>query len=607
MRKTLLVVLIALMTGGVFAQKISYNLSFPNITHHEANISLTVSGVKEKNAIFRMSRSSPGRYATHEFGKNVYDVKAFGQNNKPLTLTRLDGDVYQVSGHSGFIRLEYTLYANYPDGTYAGIDATSIHLNIPATFMWIKGHDNAPIDVKFNIPADRNWSIATQLRPTQDPTAFSAPNFQYLMDSPVKIGELIWKEWKQKNPNGKEYTIRLALEAKASDSLVTAFASKVRKITEQAQAVFGELPDYDFGTYTFIASINPWVEGDGMEHRNSTMITIPDNFDGSNNLLGVFSHEFFHCWNVERIRPKTLEPFNFEKSNMSNELWFAEGFTQYYGNLIMERSGNMAEERYYNIIGGQAGTKMLSPGAQRFSPITMSNHAVFVDAGSAVDKANYSNIFTSYYSYGASIAMALELELRTRFNLSLDNYMAAVWKKFGKPEAAYNVAGLEEVLAQVTKNKSFATDFFQKYIYGHEFLDYAPLLAKAGFSLKKANAGKAWVGNFSLNDEKGLKIESNTVLGTPIYNAGLDIDDLILSVGGKAVQKEADWKAVLAAHKPGDELPIEYEHRGTKISTKMILAENPSLTIVPFEKDGKTAAAEALNLRKQWLGAQPVK
>ncbi|RYY21395.1 MAG: M61 family peptidase, partial [Chitinophagaceae bacterium] len=122
----------------LFSQKISYIVSFPNINHHEASISLTVSGLVQKNAIFRMSRSSPGRYATHEFGKNVYDVKAFDRTGKTITLNRIDGDVYEVPGHDGFVRVEYTLFANHPDGTYAGIDASSIHLNGPATFLWLK-------------------------------------------------------------------------------------------------------------------------------------------------------------------------------------------------------------------------------------------------------------------------------------------------------------------------------------------------------------------------------------------------------------------------------------------------------------------------------------
>ncbi|WP_127130081.1 M61 family metallopeptidase [Pseudoflavitalea rhizosphaerae] len=604
MKKSLSLFFSLLVILSLQAQQISYSVSFPNITHHEAQISLNVTGIgtKQKTAVFRMSRSSPGRYATHEFGKNVYDVKAFGRNNKPLTVTRIEGDVYEVQHTDGQIRLEYTLYANHPDGTYAGIDATSIHFNMPAAFMWIRGYDKTPIAIKFNIPEGKQWSIATQLKPTKDSTAFTAPGLQYFMDSPTKIGSLTWKEWSLTNPSGKSYRIRFAFEGNSSDSLLTAFTNKVKRITEQSMAVFGELPDFDYGTYTFIASINPWVKGDGMEHRNSTVISIPINFDGNNELLGVFAHEFFHCWNVERIRPKTLEPFNFEKSNMSNELWFAEGFTQYYGDLLTERASCMTEDDYLRVVSGLINTKSNTQGAKRYSPVEVSRHAVFVDAGVAIDKSNYVNMYTSYYPYGAAIALALDLELRSRFNnLTLDNYMTAVWKKSGKTEIPYNVDGLQDVLAQLTGSKQFASGFFSKYIKGHEPLDYAPLLEKAGLLLKKANEGKAWIGNVQWKDgANSLTIASNSVNGTPLYNAGLDVDDQILSLNGKPLRKQSDLTGLLKSHKPGDKLDIEYEHRGNKTSTKIILGENPAFIVVPAEKP----SAASIEFRKKWLGSR---
>lgn len=604
MKKSLSLIFSLLVILSLQAQQISYSVSFPNITHHEAQISLNVTGIgtKQKTAVFRMSRSSPGRYATHEFGKNVYDVKAFGRNNKPLTVTRTEGDVYEVQHTDGQIRLEYTLYANHPDGTYAGIDATSIHFNMPAAFMWIRGYDKTPISIKFNIPEGKQWSIATQLKPTKDSTAFTAPGLQYFMDSPTKIGSLTWKEWSLTNPSGKSYRIRFAFEGNSSDSLLTAFTNKVKRITEQSMAVFGELPDFDYGTYTFIASINPWVKGDGMEHRNSTVISIPINFDGNNELLDVFAHEFFHCWNVERIRPRTLEPFNFEKSNMSNELWFAEGFTQYYGDLLTERANCMTEDAYLRVVSGLINTKSNTQGAKRFSPVEVSRHAVFVDAGVAIDKSNYVNMYTSYYPYGAAIALALDLELRSRFNnLTLDNYMTAVWKKSGKTEIPYNVDGLQDVLAQLTGSKQFASGFFSKYIKGHEPLDYAPLLEKAGLLLKKAHEGKAWIGNVQWKDgANSLTIASNTVNGTPLYNAGLDVDDQILSLNGRPLRKQSDLTGLLKSHKPGDKLDIEYEHRGNKTSTKIVLGENPAFIVVPDAK----ANTASLEFRKKLLGAK---
>src|SRR5687767_4354378 len=121
--------LTVLSISHTYAQKINYVVSFPNIVHHEAHISLAASGIPAGKAIFRMSRSSPGRYATHEFGKNVYDVKAFDQSGHPMAINRVDGDVYEVPKQNGFVRVDYTLYAAYADGTYSGVDQSSIHLN----------------------------------------------------------------------------------------------------------------------------------------------------------------------------------------------------------------------------------------------------------------------------------------------------------------------------------------------------------------------------------------------------------------------------------------------------------------------------------------------
>ncbi|MBE9463015.1 M61 family metallopeptidase [Dyadobacter subterraneus] len=583
------------------AQKISYNVTFPNIAHHEAQIDVTITGATQNQLLFRMSRSSPGRYATHEFGKNVYDVKGFDQSGKPVSVLRVDGDVYQVNAVNGFAKVRYTLFANYLDGTYAGVDPNSIHLNMPATFMWVKEFENAPIDVTFNLPEGKNWTFATQLKPTEKVNLFTAPNLQYFMDSPVKIGALTIKSWTLSNPDKKPYEFRLALEVDSNDSLTTIFAAKVKKITQETQAVYGEFPAFDYGKYTFLASINPYVKGDGMEHRNSTMIALPTKFDGSNNLLGVFSHEFFHAWNVERIRPKSLEPFNYEKSNMSRELWFAEGFTQYYGELLLKRADFVTVEDFASgVLTGLVSTKENTPGAKRISPADASCMAVFVDAGVAVDKTNYPNTYTSYYPYGASIALALELELLNR-KLTLDDYMKAVWLKLGKPETPYVISDLQAVLESVTGDKAFAAGFFKKYIYGHESYDYAPLLQKAGFFLKKQFDGQAWIGNVRYKQNSELVIAANTTIDTPLYKGGVDIDDQILKLDGKSVKKEADIKAILDAHKPGDEIELEYLHRKDVILAMIKLVENPKLVVLPNEKADLPLGDGAVAIRKRWI------
>jgi len=588
------------------AQKISYNVSFPNIAHHEAQIDVTVTGATQNQLLFRMSRSSPGRYATHEFGKNIYDVKAMDQTGKQVYVLRLDGDVYQVNTSNGFAKIRYTLFANYPDGTYAGVDQNSIHLNIPASFMWVKELENSPIEVNFILPESKKWIYATQLKPTEKANVFTAPNLQYFMDSPVKIGALIMKSWTLTNPDHKSYEFRLALEAEAKDSLATIFADKIKKITEETKAVFGEFPAFDYEKYTFLASINPYVKGDGMEHRNSTMIALPTKFDGSDNLLNVFSHEFFHAWNVERIRPKSLEPFNYEKSNMSRELWFAEGFTQYYGELILKRANFTTLEDFAGMVSSLVNTKENTPGAKQISPAEASCMAVFVDAGVAVDKTNYPNTYTSYYPYGASIALALELELLNR-KLSLDDYMKAVWLKLGKPETPYAISDLQQILENVTGSKTFAAGFFKKYVYGHESYDYAPFLQKAGMFLKKESEGKAWLGNIRYKEKSELVIAANTTFGTPLYLAGVDIDDQILKLDGKAVKSESEIKTILEGHKPGDEIVVEFLHRKDVIMGMVKLTENPRLTVILNEKADLPVSEAALVLRKRWLESKIAK
>lgn len=602
MKKLVLFSITVLLLTGARAQKLSYKVSFPNAIHHEAHIELTASGIPAKPAIFRMSRSSPGRYATHEFGKNIYDVTASDQSGKAIIVNRIDGDIYEVPKHNGTVTIRYTLYGNYADGTYAGVDPESIHLNMPASFMWMKGMDNAPITISFDLPKENKGMIATQLIPGDKPNSFTAPGLQYFMDSPTKIGDLTFRQWSVRNATGKAFNMRIALESNVTDEQADDLAGKVKRIVEEARMVFGEFPDYDYGSYTFIASVNPFVQGDGMEHRNSTMISVPMPTFNANAVLDVFSHEYFHNWNVERIRPKTLEPFNFEKSNMSNELWFAEGFTQYYGDLLLARAGLKNDKSHLQTLAFLVYTKQNTPGAQYYSPVQASKHAVFVDAAVSIDKNNYANMFTSYYTYGAAIALALDLEMQTRYGKKLDAYMQAMWQRFGKTEIPYTIATMQEALATVT-DAGFAAEFFSKYIKGHEPVDYASLFAKAGYELKKSAAGKPAIGINTLTNEQGnLIIASSTTKGSAAYEAGLDINDEILKLDETSVKSPADINNFLQPKKPGDAVVVTFKHRNVEKQAGLILNEQDFPLIVSVEDSGKPVTEGMKKIRASWFG-----
>lgn len=606
MKKFLGTAIVTLFSLPALAQnEISYTVSFPNAIHHEAEISMLIPNVPAGALNVRMSRSSPGRYATHEFGKNVYNLKAFDGSGKPLPLKQPAGDVYEIPNHGSSVKITYTLFGNWIDGTYAGFDETHAHMNIPATFAFPVGMDNRPRLVKFNYTGKQNWKVATQLMPRADGTYF-APNLQYFMDSPTEIANYKTASWQVKNTDGKVQTIHLVAHSDDDQKTIDNYAEMLKKMVDEHLAVWGEFPTYDYGNYYFLQDVYPSNAGDGMEHRNSTSIVqrTPKIAGYESNLLGTFSHEYFHSWNVERLRPKTLEPFNFEHSNISDELWLAEGFTQYYGNLLLTRAGLKTSDNAVQTFNGLVNAVLLSPGARNFSPIEASRYAVFADAGVAIDQTNKVNIFTSYYTYGAATALALDLLLRSEFKLTLDDYMRALWKAYGKPEIAYTVPDLEKILAMLTKNPAFAADFFKKYIYGTEKNNYASLLLNAGLVLRKANPGKAYTGfgNIGAIDDK--IILEQTQIGTAAYQAGLDVGDILLTIDGISVKNGPDAVKITSDHKPGDSVAITYLHRGEEKTTRLTFTENPILEIIPIEKTGGTLTPAMQSFREKWLTSQ---
>ncbi len=594
--------------NAVLAQKdtVYYEVNFPNAIHHEAQISLSLNNISDKVLTFRMSRSSPGRYATHEFGKNVYAVKALDAAGKEVAITQVAGDVYEVQNPPAALKITYTIFGNWVDGTYLAIDETHAHLNMPATFMWVLNREQSAVSVTFNDLEKYNWKVATQLKTTSKSQVFTAPSLAYFMDSPTELAAFKTAEWQLKNPDNTTQKIMVMSHTADKQTVVDGFAKMLERLTKEEQAVFKELPNYDYGEYRFIHDVNSDNDGDGMEHRNSTIITeTADKISGNEtDMLSTFSHEYFHSWNVERIRPKNLEPFNLQQANMSDALWFAEGFTQYYGELLIKRAAFKTVDDYTKTLSGLLNNVLLAPGAATFSPVQMSKYAVFADAGVAVDKTNQLNIFTSYYTYGAVMALALDLQLRAQFSLTLDDFMRLTWKKYGKTEVPYTVNDLQTSLAELT-NKAFADDFFTKYINGIEKPDFALLLQNAGLYTQLAASGKATAGYANLVEtENGLKLASGTLKGSALYNAGLDDGDEILSLDDKPVKTINDYKSVVQSRLPGDEINVIYNHRGNKKIAKLTLQENKSVVVKNAESLNLPISKKQKKFRNQWLESQ---
>ena len=600
MKKLLLTtLLISCLTSFLISQTYNeYEVSFDNRVHHEANIKVTFSNLENKVLEVRMSRSSPGRYAVHEFAKNVYSVKATDGKGKELAVTRSNPHQWDIAGHDGTVVFEYTLFANRAGGTYSGIDETHAHLNIPATYVWARNYDHRPVKVKYNLPAGSNWKVATQMKDLGNDT-FYTPNTYYFMDSPTEIADFHLRERMVDGQN-----IRLALHTSATDSEVDAYFEELIGIVEQQAAVFGELPDFDFGEYTFLSCYVPNAGGDGMEHRNSTYVVSgkPNDRPLGSTSMGTISHEFFHAWNVERIRPASLEPFSFEDANMSGELWFAEGFTSYYTNLIRARSGSITAEQYVNGLGGAVSYVINAPGRKYFNPIEMSYRAPFVDAASSIDPDNNSNIFISYYTYGSVLGLALDMSLRTMDNgKNLDDFMKHVWKTQGKPEIPYSVRDLQARLAEYA-GESFANEFFSKHIFKSEMPDYERLFKKMGVVFQNPNAGAPTLNAFVRVREGVGQLAQNAIVGTPLYEAGIEKEDKILSINGTALStfQGRSVDELIADKKPGDVIEVEIDRWGTKMTKKVTIAETQNMR----SSWDANANAAAQKRREEWLKAK---
>ncbi|MCU6455330.1 PDZ domain-containing protein [Sphingomonas sp. A2-49] len=584
---------------------VQYDVAFPNAVHHEAQVTATFRGVPAGPLRVQMARSSPGRYAIHEFAKNVYAVSAKDGAGRPLTLDRSDPYGWTVApGHDGTVVVTYTLYGDWGDGTYAQIDATHAHLNMPATFLWARGWDDKPIRVRFR-PFDPKWRIATQLPAAKGTNTFWAPNLQYFMDSPTEISDFALREWPVTDALGKRYLVRLALHHTGSEADVDAYVAKVRRVIAQHYALFGQAPRYDYGTYTFIADYMPQIAGDGMEHRNSTIITDRRGLAEANFAqINTLSHEFVHSWNVERLRPAELEPFDFTRANPTPSLWFAEGFTQYYGPLMIRRAGESSVDDFLKGLGATLNGVVNGAGRRYGGPEEMSLRAPFVDAAKAIDPVNPS-IFVSYYPYGAIVALALDLQLRQRYpGVSLDEYMRHLWTTRGDGERPYTPADLERALAETTHDPAFAKTFFDGSVHAGGLPDYAPLLAQAGLTLRPADAVRGWLGlGLGFDGASGtVTVSDPPSPAAPAYAAGIERGDTILALDGAPVTDVAAAQAMLANRKPGDRVAIRWQQRGIRRDATLRFAADPRLEIVRSETLGTAVTPAQMAFRTAWLG-----
>ena len=593
-----------LSAASSFGQVVRYRIAFPRATYHEAEIEVEWDRLEEGPFDVTMSRASPGRYGLHEFAKNVYSVRAESGKGERLRVTRKNPHAWTVHGHDRKVVFRYTLFANRADGTFSQVNREHAHLNIPATFVWAKGYERRPVELDIEIPPDSGWRAATQLEAAGSPMAFRARNLDAFMDSPIELSAFDERVFPLRG-GGREQSIRVVVHHAESGREVDTYAALARAVVEEEVAIFGEPPEFDFGEYRFIACYLPGVSGDGMEHRNSTILTSTRPLStGVVRNMGTLAHEFIHAWNVERLRPRSLEPFDYTRANPSPDLWFAEGFTTYYTDLVLHRAGIIGLDRYGERIARVVEAVGYGTARRYISPVDASLQAPLVDGVGSRDPTNHANTFLSYYTYGSGVGLALDLTLRSRFpGRTLDEYLRTLWVRFGRDERPFRSEELERVLGEITGDTGFAREFFASYIEGREVVDYRRLLERAGLHLRDLGVGRPSLGRVSTKFESGgVVVRSMPRVDSALRAAGIGEGDRLVRVAGRDLANEQTLGDVLRSHRVGDRVAVEYSRKGTIRAAEIVLTTVPDLEIVPFESVERDVTPEIRSFRDSWLG-----
>jgi predicted metalloprotease with PDZ domain len=603
------------------APPVAYRLTFPHPEQRWMQVEARFTSLPATPLQVRMSRTSPGRYALHEFAKNVFEVRVTDGAGKALVPARPNLHQWDVAGHDGTVVVSYKVFGDRTDGTYLSVDPAHAHMNMPATLMWARGLGDRPARVTIVPPPGSGWKVATQLFATDDPFTFTAPNLAYLMDSPTEVSDFVLRTFTVEDGKGGRGTYRIALHHTGTEAEADAYARDVEKIVREAVGLFGEIPKFDAGTYTFLADYLPWASGDGMEHRNSTVLSSAGalrNPSQRTSLLGTVAHEYVHAWNMERIRSKGIEPFDFEEADVSGELWFGEGVTNYLEDLISRRSGMVGLDATLANWAGVINTIALTPGRRFRSAEDMSMLAPFVDAAVSIDRTAWPNLFISYYTFGEGIGLALDLALRGRSanQVSIDDYMQALWAEFGRPGQAgapgvvtrpYTMDDLRATLGRVAGDQAFATAFFAKYVQGHELADYPTLLGHAGLIVRPRAPGRPWLGTADLQSgpDGRLYVASIVSFDAPLAKAGVAQDDVLLSLNGRALSSMQAVEESLAALRPGGRATLEFVRRsGERVTAQLPLEADPRIEIVPAEEGGGTLTPAQKQFRDRWLASR---
>ena len=594
--------------------RIAYTMTLRRPETHLFEVVIEVETPRAEEFVeFQMPRWSPGRYAIFDFAKNVQEFRASGDcapaarcGTTNLAVSRVDTQTWRVRTLGGRrLRASYKVFGDDLSGTFSQFDDRHANWNGASVFMYVVGHKPDPVSLRVDAPP--GWRVVNGHTAREGQVEFQFPNYDVLIDTPTEVAP----DWTldEFRVDGKLYRV-VVHSFGGEGGKRAALVRDLEKIVRAQTAMWGA-PEFD--SYTFLIHFDPTApRGDGMEHLNSTQLveTSALGDEGAlESVLGGASHEFFHVWNVKRLRPAGLGPWDFTRPVNTRGLWIAEGFTNYYGALMRHRAGLRTEARLLDVFGRTIAYVENEPGNRLMSAEESSLLASFLDGTPHAQRVNLENTSISYYPKGEVLGLVLDLLIRgrSRGRASLDEVLRRAYDEFyvRAPQDSYYLRGRaytnEEFFALASRVAGFdLSDFHARHARGTETPPYDEAFAYVGLRLaRRPHVNEPFNAGISTDwREQQRAVVFNVRAGSAAERAGLRQGDELVSFGRTAVTA-ATWRGALNSFRQGDRVPVVLR-RGPQTVNATLALDAPDNFTYRLE-ELPDAPPEARALRAAWL------
>ncbi|WP_396627228.1 M61 family metallopeptidase [Luteitalea sp.] len=568
---------------------ISYTLRFPDAARHYVDVEATYPTAGQPRIELMMAVWTPGSYLVREYARHVEAVEVTDPSGAKAPVKVRKNRWAIETGGAPRVTVRYRVYGREMSVRTNWVEARYALLNGAATFLTLVGGQARPHHVSLVLP--QGWTRAMSGLPEAG-GRFTAADFDTLVDSPIVAGALKVYEFTQ---SGKPHFLVNVNEGGNWDGARA--IGDVQKIVAEHEKMWGSLP-YD--KYVFINMITE--AGGGLEHKNSTVLMTSRWAMGTRQSylgwLDLVSHEFFHVWNVKRLRPAALGPFDYETENYSPSLWVSEGFTSYYGDLLVRRAGLSSDQEYASGLSNQL--RALETTAGRLvQPVTQSSYDAWIKQYRPDENSNNTNI--SYYTKGAVIAAVLDARIRfaTNGQKSLDDVMRLAYQRYSGPKG-FTEAEFRAVVVEVGGES--LRDVLARALDTTQPLEYQPLLDAYGLQFVPADstATKGWLG-IRTRIDAGRLVINEVQRGTPAAEAGLNVDDEIIAIGDYRVRPE-QWEARLVQYPPTTKASLLVARRDELVRVEVTFGQEPGNAWRLQPRPNATAAQ--LATRAAWLNTR---